>query len=84
MRQRLAQLGVATGVHYWPALHRQPPLAALHGDRSEPARAVAWSEQELSLPMFPELTDEELETVVAALSEALVEDWAMSAEATVR
>jgi dTDP-4-amino-4,6-dideoxygalactose transaminase len=73
VRRRLEQRGIATGIHYWPALHRQPPLTPTpRGGSLE--RALAWSEEELSLPIFPELTDAELEAVVEALAEALEGD----------
>ena len=49
----------ATGVHYWPAVHRQPPFAAPRERTvavTTSSAAVRWSEEELSLPMFAELT----------------------------
>jgi dTDP-4-amino-4,6-dideoxygalactose transaminase len=73
VRDQLARLGVATGIHYWPAAHRQPPLLSLPSSSAELATAVRWSERELSLPMFPELTDRELETVGEALGQAMAE-----------
>ncbi len=71
VKEMLAQRGIATGVHYWPAAHRQPPLRSLPSSSARLDVAVRWSEQELSLPMFPELTEAELETVVSALGEAI-------------
>jgi len=70
IRGQLSQQGVATGIHYWPAVHRQPPLRQ-HASGAGLERAVRWSEQELSLPMFPELTYRELETVAEALGQVL-------------
>jgi dTDP-4-amino-4,6-dideoxygalactose transaminase len=64
----LADAGVQTGVHYHPAAHRQPYLEAPAA--SQP-RAEAWAREELSLPMFPTLRDDELEHVAAACGEAL-------------
>jgi dTDP-4-amino-4,6-dideoxygalactose transaminase len=76
---RLSRLGVHTGVHYWPAVHRQPPFAA-HGPRDRNGHgptylgtAVRWTEQELSLPMFAELTPAEVVRVTEAIEEALEE-----------
>ncbi len=46
---RLDRVGVRTGVHYWPAVHRQPPFAT-HGPRDRNGHgptylgnAVSWS-----------------------------------------
>jgi dTDP-4-amino-4,6-dideoxygalactose transaminase len=76
---RLDRRGVRTGVHYWPAVHRQPPFTA-HGPRDRNGHgptylgtAVAWTEEELSLPMFAQLTSEEVMRVTDAIEEALEE-----------
>ena len=64
--KRLQDAGIATGVHYSPALHWQP---ALRGHVQAPyslPRAEAWAEQELSLPMSPALGDEEIARVAEA------------------
>jgi dTDP-3-amino-3,4,6-trideoxy-alpha-D-glucose transaminase len=65
LRARLSENGVETGVHYSPALHHQPPFAALKQQAELPV-AEAWAAGELSLPIFPELTPREIERVVAA------------------
>lgn len=67
LRDHLSSLGIETGIHYPVGLHRQAPLAPFarqpngfpHTDRS--AREV------LSLPIFPELTDAEVDRVVGAV-----------------
>lgn len=69
---RLAQAGVQTGVHYDRALTGQ---AALSGHVRVPApvpHAEAWAAEELSLPMFAEMTSAEREHVVAACLDAVV------------
>jgi dTDP-4-amino-4,6-dideoxygalactose transaminase len=68
VRRLLAERGIGTGVHYWPAVHRQPPFADLPGD-VEPslANASRWSEEELSLPIFPELSEAEVLSVAESL-----------------
>jgi dTDP-3-amino-3,4,6-trideoxy-alpha-D-glucose transaminase len=68
---RLAAAGVATGVHYSPACHRQPPFAAPGAEDREFPNADAWAAEELSLPMFEHLAPTELEQVVKACHEAL-------------
>ena len=58
-----------TGIHYCPALHHQRPLRLMAAPRTELRRARAWSEQVLTLPMFAELTADEVEAVADTLSE---------------
>ena len=58
--ERLARDGIACGVHYYPAVHEQPPFAG--SPRVSPpylGRASRWAREELSLPMYPELQGEE-------------------------
>jgi dTDP-4-amino-4,6-dideoxygalactose transaminase len=56
LRESLAASGIQTGVHYSPALHRQPALAGL-GDPDGYPNATAWAAEELSLPLYPELSE---------------------------
>ena len=67
VRAALDARAVDSGVHYWPALHRQPPLQRFA--RGAFPNADDWSERELSLPIFPELTASETLTVAEALRE---------------
>lgn len=53
-QRRLTAAGIQTGVHYSPAVHKQPPFADA-GDVQLPM-ADAWAAQELSLPVSPDLT----------------------------
>jgi dTDP-4-amino-4,6-dideoxygalactose transaminase len=69
VREALGRVGVRTGIHYWPALQHQPPLRLLGTPRAELHHATAWSEQVLTLPMFAELTEDEVRAVSTALSE---------------
>ncbi|MGH2965763.1 MAG: DegT/DnrJ/EryC1/StrS family aminotransferase [Solirubrobacterales bacterium] len=73
VRASLHQRGVRTGVHYWPAAHRQPAVADGRAPSIELSAAVRWSEEELSLPMFAELTADEVMRVTNALADALAE-----------
>jgi dTDP-3-amino-3,4,6-trideoxy-alpha-D-glucose transaminase len=50
----LRDAGVATGVHYSPAVPAQPPFGGASDD--EFPEAAAWAREELSLPMFESLT----------------------------
>lgn len=66
LQARLAAAGVASDVHYPTAIHLQPAYADRFraGQFPEAERAAA---EVLSLPMIPELTDEEVDRVAAAL-----------------
>lgn len=72
-RRALAERGIASGVHYWPAVHRQPPMASLPDAAATLDVAVRWSEQELSLPIFPELSEAEIDAVCLAVDQVLEE-----------
>jgi dTDP-4-amino-4,6-dideoxygalactose transaminase len=65
-RARLAELGVGTGVHYPVALTRQPAYA--HLTRRPCPEAEAWASECVSLPCFPQMTADEVDTVAAALA----------------
>ena len=59
----LAGAGIATGVHYSPACHRQPPFD--HGGEEVCPVAARWAAEELSLPMFEYLESDEIDRVAA-------------------
>lgn len=63
---RLRERGIETGVHYSPTAAWQPPFDRSPGDF--PA-ADRWQREELSLPMFPELEERQVERVAAELGE---------------
>ncbi|HWI63128.1 MAG TPA: DegT/DnrJ/EryC1/StrS family aminotransferase [Symbiobacteriaceae bacterium] len=69
-RELLAR-GVQTGIHYPIPLHRQPAYAAAGAGANRLLRAEAWAPQLLSLPIFPELTEAQVEHVARALAAAL-------------
>lgn len=59
--------GIGAGVHYPVPLHLQPAYASLGGKRGDLPLTEAWADECLSLPIYAELTDEQLERVVAAV-----------------
>ncbi len=71
VRRRLAECGIGSGVHYHPAVPHQRPFAACR--RTEVPCAEQWAGQELSLPMFGEITEEEVRRVTDVLTEILEE-----------
>jgi dTDP-4-amino-4,6-dideoxygalactose transaminase len=68
----LAERGVGTAVHYPIPLPGQPMFGALAGPTPAARWPEAWraSDEVLALPCFPELTDDEVETVIRAVREA--------------
>jgi dTDP-4-amino-4,6-dideoxygalactose transaminase len=71
LRQHLGAQGIATAIYYPLCLHLQEvykSLAYKSGDFPESERA---QEQVLSLPMYPELTDEQIETIAQAIRDFL-------------
>jgi dTDP-4-amino-4,6-dideoxygalactose transaminase len=64
--RHLAAHGVRTDVHYPVPDHRQPAIAAEHGDVHLPT-TERLAATVLSLPLFPELADAEVERVADAL-----------------
>jgi dTDP-4-amino-4,6-dideoxygalactose transaminase len=73
VQQKLASLGISTGAYYPTPLHLQPIFAGYgHKLGSFPASEQA-SAQVLSLPLFPELTNHQIELVVDSLTKVLKE-----------
>lgn len=65
LQSYLKSRGISTGIHYPVPLHLQPALAHLgHGLGSFPV-AERLAGQILSLPMYPEMTDAQIERVAA-------------------
>jgi len=67
----LAEAGIGTAVHYPIPIPAQPMFAMPDTDRAFPHAARAAAEV-LSLPCFPELSEEEIQTVAAAVRAALL------------
>lgn len=67
LRDFLASRGIASGVHYPVPLHMQPALADHAGTPLEKTEHVA--SRILSLPLFPELEDEEVEGICRTIRE---------------
>jgi dTDP-4-amino-4,6-dideoxygalactose transaminase len=69
VRERLSTLGIQTAIHYPVAVHQHPVYM---GRSWGPLRNAEWlSGHVLSLPCFPELTDDEVTRVSEAVLEVL-------------
>jgi len=75
-RERLQSLlkeeGIASGIHYPVPLHEQPAYEDRRSSYSLPATERA-AQQVLSLPMYPELSHEQIEAVCNAVAAAFAE-----------
>jgi UDP-2-acetamido-2-deoxy-ribo-hexuluronate aminotransferase len=71
VQQKLQAAGVPTAVHYPRPLHLQPAYAQFCCPDCCP-NSVTAGERVLSLPMSPDLTDDQMDAVVVALSQALL------------
>ncbi len=70
-RDRLAAhlraAGVETGIHYPTPLHRQPSWLQRYGEAPALPRAEQLAREILSIPVFPDLTDTEVDHVASAV-----------------
>lgn len=67
LQQALSEAGVQTGIHYPIPNHLQPAFASLGHKRGEFPEAERQAARVLSLPMFPEITDEQIELVAEVI-----------------
>jgi dTDP-4-amino-4,6-dideoxygalactose transaminase len=68
LQKRLTAAGVQTGVHYPIPIHLQPAYATLGYKGGELPVTENLAERALSLPMFPELSDEQIGRVAEVLT----------------
>jgi len=67
VRRVLAQRGIPTGMHYVPPLYRQPVYNHLGYQASDLPNTDRVGQEIFTLPMYPELTDEQVEEIAEAL-----------------
>jgi dTDP-4-amino-4,6-dideoxygalactose transaminase len=67
LQAHLKEAGVGTGIHYPVPLHLQPALAHLGYRQGDLPVTEELANTELSLPVYPELTAEQIETIVGAV-----------------
>lgn len=70
LARSLAGAGIATAVHYPLPVHRQPAYAGRIRGADRLPVTEALSERVLTLPMFPELTDRQVDRICVALRSA--------------
>ena len=70
MQAVLAEAGVPTAVHYPKPLHRQPAYVKF-GDPDGCPLSIAAADEVMSLPMSADLSDADIDRVVAALTAAV-------------
>ena len=70
VRRELEAQGVLTGVHYPIPCHLQPACAPLGYARGAFPVTEAYADQILSLPLYPELTPAQIDTVIGAVTQA--------------
>jgi len=69
LRNFLNEKGIATGLHYPVPLHLQQCFSHLGYKKGDFPVAEALAERGLSLPIYPEITDEQIEYVANAIKE---------------
>jgi dTDP-4-amino-4,6-dideoxygalactose transaminase len=69
LQRRLGEAGIDTGLHYPIPLNQLPALPQFHGRRFPVSEGIA--AQCLSLPMFAEMTEAQIDAVAEALRQAL-------------
>ncbi|HWF43954.1 MAG TPA: DegT/DnrJ/EryC1/StrS family aminotransferase [Candidatus Kapabacteria bacterium] len=67
LQEHLTAAGIGTGLHYPVPLHLQPCFASLGYKEGAFPRAETSVKRLLSLPMFPELTDEQIQFVAESI-----------------
>ena len=68
LRTTLAEAGIQSGVHYPIPVHLQPAHADLGYHAGDFPVSEAVAAEVLSLPIFPEMTEEQVKTVAAVVN----------------
>lgn len=67
LARHLRESGIATGVHYPVPLHRQPAWRETYGEHRPLPEAERAARTMLSIPVFPELSDVEVEHIARSV-----------------
>lgn len=68
LQQHLADQAIQTLVHYPIAIHRQPCMSHIYNIKDEYPQAEKIANSEVSIPISPVMTDDEVEAVIDALN----------------
>jgi dTDP-3-amino-3,4,6-trideoxy-alpha-D-glucose transaminase len=82
VRELLTQRGVATGIHYPVPIHRSEAYASLAQEHDPAPCATRLAKEILSLPIFPSMTDEQIERVGEAVRTCAAEALDVQTAAT--
>jgi dTDP-4-amino-4,6-dideoxygalactose transaminase len=74
LNANLKKSGIDAGVHYPVPLHKQPALKYLDLPSDLYPNANTAADRILSLPMFPELKEQQIQSIVAVIKETLRQD----------
>jgi dTDP-4-amino-4,6-dideoxygalactose transaminase len=75
LAERLAKKGIETGVHYPVPIHLQPVYVQMYGFRGgEYPVSERLSASLLSLPIFPSMTDEQVDIICEEIVEGVKEE----------
>ena len=80
LKEHLAGKGVNAGIHYPVPIHLQPAYEDLGHKRGDFPVTEAYADRILSLPLYAELTPEQIEHVSSAISEFLAANSAAQTE----
>jgi dTDP-4-amino-4,6-dideoxygalactose transaminase len=67
LQKTLQEKGIQTGIHYGVPVHLQPAYANLGYGRLALPHSEKAADEVLSLPLYPEMTDDQIETVAGAV-----------------
>jgi dTDP-3-amino-3,4,6-trideoxy-alpha-D-glucose transaminase len=78
LQAELAESGVSTLIHYPVPIHKHPPFSALGRGPVPLTEAEAACASVLSLPLYPELSENEVEFVAVSVAKAAAQQPAVS------
>ena len=69
LRAHLTEQGIGTGIHYLIPTHKQPLWLERFGEHAPLPVSEKLAEEAISLPMFPEITSDEVDFVAEKIAE---------------
>ena len=71
VREKLARMGIDTQIYYAPPLHLEPAYANMNHQAGDFPVGEDIANRMLHLPVYPQMTDDQVDQVVAALASCL-------------